>query len=211
MMPCIKVHAMKISELFHSVQGEGHLTGKPMFFIRAQGCSVKCPIRDDCDQPESLGFKGGAEYSPQALAQLALEAVGAHGWVSITGGEPLDQPDFDEVVAACRRLDLFVNVQTSGLRHVNAPWDWCTCSPKAPAGELRLRFAHELKVVFTGQSNDALRAYYEQFSAFNYYLQPFARGEQVNTEATLEKVYELNRLGMQWEFSAQWHKYLGVR
>ena len=185
---CIKIRAMKISELFHSVQGEGHLTGKPMFFIRAQGCSVKCPIRDDC-----------------------VEAVGPHGWVSITGGEPLDQPDFDEVVAACRRAGLFVNVQTSGLRRVNAPWDWCTVSPKAPAAELQLRFAHELKVVYTGQSNDELRAYYEQFSAFNYYLQPFAQGGASNTEATLEKVYELNRLGLQWEFSAQWHKYLGVR
>ena len=202
---------MKISELFHSVQGEGHLTGKPMFFIRAQGCSVKCPIRADCDQPESLAFKGGIEHSPQALAQLALDAVGPHGWVSITGGEPLDQPDFDEVVAACRRAGLFVNVQTSGLRHVNAPWDWCTVSPKAPAGELQLRFAHELKVVYAGQSNEELRAYYEQFSAFNYYLQPFYRAGETNTAATLDKVYELNRLGMQWEFSAQWHKYLGVR
>ena len=90
---------MNISELFHSIQGEGHLTGKPMFFIRAQGCSVKCPIREVCDQPESLGFKGGTAYAPAELAALALAAVGPRGWVSITGGEPLEQPDFDEVVA----------------------------------------------------------------------------------------------------------------
>ena len=202
---------MKISELFHSLQGEGHLTGKPMFFIRAQGCSIKCPIRDDCDQPESLAFRGGTDYAPKALAQLALEAVGHHGWVSITGGEPLDQPDFDEVVAECRRAGLFVNVQTSGLKHVNAPWDWCTVSPKAPAAQLQLKFAHELKVIYTGQSMDVLREYYEQFSAFNYYLQPCERAGVSNTEETLSRVYELNRAGMQWEFTAQWHKYLGVR
>ncbi len=202
---------MNISELFHSIQGEGHLTGKPMFFIRAQGCSVKCPIREVCDQPESLGFKGGTAYAPAALAALALAAVGPRGWVSITGGEPLEQPDFDEVVAACRKADLFINVQTSGLKRVNAPWDWCTVSPKAPVAQLQLLFAQELKVVYTGQSLAVLTDYYQQFSANNYYLQPCWRDGGCNTDETIEKVYELNRLGMQWEFSAQWHKYLGVR
>ena len=202
---------MNISELFHSIQGEGHLTGKPMFFIRTQGCSIKCPIREVCDQPESLGFKGGTSYAPAALAALALAAVGPRGWVSITGGEPLEQSDFDEVVAACRKADLFINVQTSGLKRVNAPWDWCTVSPKAPAAQLQLLFAQELKVVYTGQSLAVLTDYYQQFSANNYYLQPCWRDGGCNTHETIEKVYELNRLGMQWEFSAQWHKYLGVR
>jgi len=34
---------------------------------------------------------------------------------------------------------------------------------------------------------------------------------RANTEETIARVFELNRLGMQWEFSAQWHKYLGVQ
>ena len=202
---------MLVSEIFHSIQGEGHLTGKPMFFIRAQGCSVKCPIRDICDQPESLAFKGGTEYSPSELATLAVAAVGSRGWVSITGGEPLDQPDFDALIAALRREGLYINVQTSGLRRVNAPWDWCTVSPKAPVSELALTFAQELKVVYTGQSIDELRDYYENFSAWNYYLQPAWRDGAGNEAETLERVYELNRLGMYWEFTAQWHKHLGVR
>ena len=105
---------MKISELFHSVQGEGHLTGKPMFFIRAQGCSVKCPIRDDCDQPESLGFKGGTDYAPDALAQRARDAVGPHGWVSITGGEPLESPLFVPLVQALKARGFMLEVETSG-------------------------------------------------------------------------------------------------
>ena len=102
-------------------------------------------------------------------------------------------------------------MQTSGLRRVNAPWDWCTVSPKAPVAELAFHFAQELKVVYTGQSLAELRAYYDGFSAWNYYLQPCMRDGVANTEATLERVFELNRLGMTWEFSAQWHKYLGVR
>ena len=181
-----------------------------MFFIRAQGCSVRCPIREVCDQPESLAFKGGADYAPKTLADMALAAVGPRGWVSITGGEPLDQPDFDEVVAACRKLGLYINVQTSGLRRVNAPWDWCTVSPKAPVAELAIHFAQELKVAYTGQTVDELRDYYERFSAWNYYLQPCMQDGRANTEETIARVFELNRLGMQWEFSAQWHKFIGV-
>jgi alanyl-tRNA synthetase len=96
---------MKISETFHSIQGEGHLTGKPMFFIRAQGCSVKCPIREVCDQPESLVFRGGTEHAPATLAEMALAALGPRGWVSITGGEPLDQPDFDRLAIQTSRVE----------------------------------------------------------------------------------------------------------
>ena len=202
---------MRISETFHSIQGEGHLTGKPMFFIRAQGCAVKCPIREVCDQPESLTFRGGQEHRADALAALALQAVGARGWVCITGGEPLEQPDFDELVAECRRRGLYINVQTSGLHRVNAPWDWCTVSPKAPADQLEMTFAQELKVIYTGQPVATLREYYEKFSAWNYYLQPCWRDGASNQAATLEMVYALNAHGMQWEFSAQWHKFLGVK
>lgn len=201
---------MRISELFHSIQGEGHLTGKPMFFIRAQGCAVKCPIREVCDQPESLSFKGGTEYSPVELAELAVQAVGPRGWVCLTGGEPAEHEDFDRVVAECRRRDLHINIQTSGMRRVNAPWDWCTVSPKGLVDELAMDFAHELKIVYTGQTMEVLRDYYERFSAWNYYLQPCWSGSGSNQRETLAMVYELNRLGLRFEFTAQWHKLLGV-
>ena len=202
---------MRISELFHSLQGEGHLTGKPMYFIRAQGCAIKCPIREICDQPESLSFKGGTEVAPAVLADLAVAAVGPRGWVCITGGEPAEQADFDELIAECRRRGLHINIQTSGLRRINAPWDWCTVSPKAIVAELAMDFAQELKVVYTGQSIEVLRDYYEKFSAWNYYLQPCWTHNASNQQATIDQVFELNRLGMRWEFSAQWHKFLGVK
>jgi len=201
---------MRISELFHSIQGEGHLTGKPMFFIRAQGCAVKCPIRDVCDQPESLSFKGGTDYAPAALAELALAAVGPRGWVCVTGGEPAEHADFDQVIAECRRRGLYVNLQTSGLRRVNAPWDWCTVSPKGPLEALEMTFAQELKIVYTGQSEQELAAWYAGFSAWNYYLQPCWRDGGANQAETLEMVYAMNRRGVPFEFTAQWHKLLGV-
>ncbi len=202
---------MHISELFYSVQGEGHLTGRPMYFIRAQGCAVKCPIRAVCDQPESLAFRGGTETSVVTLVTEALAACGPRGWVCLTGGEPAEQPDCEALIAACRQRGLFVQVQTSGMRRISAPVDWLTVSPKAPCDELLITTAHELKIIYTGQSVAELSAYYSGFRAFNYYLQPCWQDGETNQAETLDMVYRLNRAGMGYEFSAQWHKFLGVR
>jgi len=201
---------MQISELFHSLQGEGRLTGTPMYFIRAQGCAVKCPIRDVCDQPESLGFKGGERHEPASLADKALAAVGAGGWVCLTGGEPTEQADFAAVVDACRARGLRVNVQTSGLHAVPAMVDWCTVSPKAPLPRLVVRKADELKIVYTGQTPETLLALYREISARHYFLQPWWRDGGCNADETVAAVLALNRLGAAFEFTAQWHKYLGA-
>ncbi len=201
---------MQVSELFLSVQGEGRLTGTPMYFIRAQGCAVKCPIREVCDQPESLPFKAGTTYTPAELATRAFTAVGSEGWVCLTGGEPLEQRDFAQVVEACRAHGLRVNLQTSGLYASDVQLDWATVSPKAAPPEIAYKCPHELKVIYTGQTVDSLASYYTAISAQTYFLQPCWRDGKSNQTATLDMVYALNRAGQRWSFSAQWHKYLGV-
>ena len=201
---------MRVSERFYSLQGEGRLTGTPMFFIRAQGCAVKCAIREVCDQPESLTFKGGEVFDPAELASQALAAVGPGGWVCLTGGEPVEQDDFAAVVRACRHRSLRVNLQTSGMRAMDAQVDWCTVSPKAPAEALVMRAADELKVVYTGQPIETLLAYHQHISARDYFLQPCWRNGGCNQAETVEAVLELNRRGARFAFTAQWHKHLGV-
>jgi organic radical activating enzyme len=208
---CVSIARVRVSELFLSVQGEGRLTGRPMYFIRAQGCAVRCPIRADCDQPEALTFRGGDILDPAALAARARDAVGTGGWVCLTGGEPAEQPDFADVVQACRRAGLRVNLQTSGLRDVPVPVDWCTVSPKAPAADLVVRTAHEVKVVYTGQSLAELGDYLRHIAAHDYFLQPCWRGTQANTRETLDMVMAAARAGLRYEFSAQWHKVLAVK
>lgn len=207
----LTVAPVRVSELFLSVQGEGRLTGRPMFFIRAQGCAVRCPIRNDCDQPESLVFRGGETLSPSALAARARAAVGRGGWVCLTGGEPTEQADFGDVVRACRQAGLHVNLQTSGLRGVDVQVDWLTVSPKAAAAALAVRTADEVKVIFTGQSIDELRDYAHHVTARDYFLQPCWREDGANTRETLDMVMAAARAGLRYEFSAQWHKYLGAR
>ncbi|NBY66007.1 MAG: 7-carboxy-7-deazaguanine synthase QueE, partial [Verrucomicrobia bacterium] len=43
-----KADPMRISEIFHSIQGEGLLAGVPSVFIRTSGCNLRC---DWCDTP----------------------------------------------------------------------------------------------------------------------------------------------------------------
>ncbi len=100
-----------ICEIFSSAQGEGPLLGCRQIFVRLAGCSRRCRF---CDTPAGLDArpksasietgpgsgvrrKARNPMSPSRVAEavLALEAFkGMHHSVSLTGGEPLLQPDF---------------------------------------------------------------------------------------------------------------------
>lgn len=76
--------SLKISEIFHSLQGEGSRVGLPTVFIRLTGCPLRCVW---CDT--EYAFSGGTSMS---LGQI-LDATARHGTrhVCVTGGEPLAQ------------------------------------------------------------------------------------------------------------------------
>lgn len=211
---------MRLSESFISVQGEGHLSGKMMYFLRTQGCSIKmCPIRSVCDEPKALKNNGGTNYSVAGILELIHREI-AHTrnrWVCLTGGEPTDQSDFSEVVAEIRSAGYLVHIQTSGVNRVDCQWDWLTVSPKLPAKELKQRYGNELKVVYTGQEDHVLNDYEIYFKAWNYYLQPLDKNGRKNTKATIKKLNEINSKdfpfpgGVEWELSLQTHKWIGVK
>ena len=208
---------LALAETFCSIQGEGHLTGKRMFFIRFAGCAVKeCPLHpsqsDLCDTDWSVSTVLTGEQSIDALAKEALDIVGASGWVCITGGEPCDQPEaLSYLVSSIHRLGGKVNIQTSGTRRVNAQWDWLTVSPKASATELKQSYGQELKLVITDQKEGEVLDYYQHTRFWNYYLQPLWSNGKCNSEQTMAMIDRLNNRGQPWELSLQVHKYLGIR
>jgi len=116
----------KISEIFWSAQGEGVHAGVPAVFIRLAGCSLRCPY---CDTRDAWG--GGLDMSPReiAAAVAGLQAAAPRSRVVITGGEPLEQ-DLKALVAALKRRDGYVAVETNGLHFQELPIDWWTVSPK---------------------------------------------------------------------------------
>lgn len=207
---------LKIAETFTSVQGEGHLTGKPMRFIRLAGCSIKsCPLHPGnksrigvCDTDWSFTVK----HSAERLAEDALAEVGVGGWVSITGGEPMDQAEnVAHLITEIKRRGMLVNIQTSGLIWVTCPWDWLTVSPKCEASALVQTFGQELKLVYTGQSDDELADYFTSTRFWNYYLMPLWSVGGHNIEETVAAVHRMGKRGQPWELTTQAHKWWAVR
>jgi organic radical activating enzyme len=96
--------------IYRSFQGEGHMIGVPMVFVRLAGCSVGCPL---CD----TDYKKQVTMSADEIARY-VRAIGPEiGWVWITGGEPTDH-DLTPLVAAIRRSGYRLALATSGVRAV---------------------------------------------------------------------------------------------
>lgn len=76
-----------ISEIFHSIQGEGLRAGFPCVFIRFQGCNLRC---EWCDTQYALEIKSGGT---NLTGREIIEYVKSYkcNFIEITGGEPLYQ------------------------------------------------------------------------------------------------------------------------
>jgi 7-carboxy-7-deazaguanine synthase len=120
-----------VSEVFLSIQGEGRYLGVLQLFVRVAGCSLGCAYCDSAAAREqgeefTVGDGGFVGRNPVDTGELAVmvEALLVHApsvhSISITGGEPLEQPGF---VAAflkrCRAFGRPLYLETNGL-HVEA-------------------------------------------------------------------------------------------
>ena len=102
---------MKIIEAFRSIQGEGKYIGVPTYFIRSSGCNLRCSW---CDT--SYAFDGGKDMSLEEI--VALTESDYH--ISITGGEPMIQPEFLELVDMLLDDGKFITVETNGSIDVSS-------------------------------------------------------------------------------------------
>jgi len=102
---------LRVSEIFHSIQGESTRIGLPTVFVRLTGCPLRCTW---CDT--EYAFAGGEAMTiPQVL-----EHVASHGCptVCVTGGEPLAQKACPELLAALCDAGYSVSLETSGALDV---------------------------------------------------------------------------------------------
>jgi organic radical activating enzyme len=125
----------RVSEVFHSLQGEGPAAGTPAHFVRLQGCDVGCRW---CDTKYSWDARGGEALASGALWARA-RALGSSDLLVVTGGEPLQHPRIAELLAEGLDRWLRVEVETSGLeppplRHPRLHWN---VSPKLPSATPR--------------------------------------------------------------------------
>jgi organic radical activating enzyme len=104
---------IRVAEVFRSLQGEGPSLGIPSTFVRLQGCTVGCTW---CDTKYSWAAEGGNAIAWQVLLDTVARGREQHIHnVVVTGGEPLEHPDFSRLVRALRRLGLRIEVETSGV------------------------------------------------------------------------------------------------
>ena len=98
---------LRISEIFHSIQGESTHAGRPCVFVRLTGCNLRCVW---CDT--AYAFHGGRLMT---VAEV-LDRVRAYdcGWVEVTGGEPLLQDDVYPLLRALLDEGLSVMLETGG-------------------------------------------------------------------------------------------------
>lgn len=104
----------RISEIFHSIQGEGKYTGREQVFVRFFGCNMRCVW---CDAPHSIGdtTRHYKEYALEALMAEVRELWPNCHSVSLTGGEPLVQKDFiKELLPSLKKEGMRSYLETNG-------------------------------------------------------------------------------------------------
>ncbi|MEP6993882.1 MAG: radical SAM protein [Acidobacteriota bacterium] len=99
--------ALRVTEIFRSIQGESTRAGLPCAFIRLTGCSLRCVW---CDS--AYAFHGGDEMAVDEAARrvLALET----DLVEVTGGEPLEQEPVHELIGRLLDAGKTVMLETGG-------------------------------------------------------------------------------------------------
>lgn len=105
--------ALRITEIFHSLQGEARPAGYPTAFIRLTGCPLRCVY---CDT--SYAFQGGMRLGIADVLERIAEFSVRH--VCVTGGEPLAQPACLELLAALCDAGYSVSLETSGALDISA-------------------------------------------------------------------------------------------
>ncbi len=107
--------ALRVTEIFCSLQGESTRAGLPTVFVRLTGCPLRCTY---CDT--DYAFTGGETLSLSTI----LERVGQHGTrhVCVTGGEPLAQRHCLALLTALCDQGHLVSLETSGALDI-APVD----------------------------------------------------------------------------------------
>ncbi|KGP63409.1 7-carboxy-7-deazaguanine synthase [Legionella norrlandica] len=102
---------LRITEIFHSLQGESVTIGLPTVFIRLTGCPLRCQY---CDT--AYAFSGGEVREIKDI--LDTVALYQCQYVCVTGGEPLAQPGCITLLSKLCDAGYFVSLETSGARDI---------------------------------------------------------------------------------------------
>ena len=99
---------MLISEIFHSLQGEGMLMGVPSVFVRTSGCNLRC---NWCDTPYASWNPEGVQMTVGEILAEVTRYPSRH--VVLTGGEPMIAPEIHELAVQLRERRRHITIETA--------------------------------------------------------------------------------------------------
>lgn len=102
--------SMNVAEIFTSINGEGQRAGELALFVRFTGCNLRCSYCDTlwaCDKRAPH-----MNYTVKDIVKRAIKE-GVHN-VTLTGGEPLLQPEIAELIQTLLENNFFVEIETNG-------------------------------------------------------------------------------------------------
>lgn len=99
---------MLISEIFHSLQGEGQLAGVPSVFVRTSGCNLRC---NWCDTPYASWQPEGLPMEVDEIVAEVAKHPAKH--VVLTGGEPMVAPGIHELAFQLQERGYHLTIETA--------------------------------------------------------------------------------------------------
>lgn len=102
---------LRITEIFYSLQGEARTAGLATVFVRLTGCPLRCRY---CDT--EYAFHGGEIQQLRSIREEV--AAFKPRFVTVTGGEPLAQPNCLPLLAGLCDDGYEVSLETSGAMPV---------------------------------------------------------------------------------------------
>jgi 7-carboxy-7-deazaguanine synthase len=103
--------ALKVYEIFYSLQGESSRVGLPTVFVRLTGCPMRCTY---CDT--EYAFSGGSNIEV-AMILSQVQSFGTK-YVTVTGGEPLAQKECHDLLKSLCDAGFDVSLETGGAMDI---------------------------------------------------------------------------------------------
>ena len=190
----------RVNDLFYSLQGEGHHSGKAAVFVRFAGCNLRCPF---CDTDFSSFTEMTADEIVNQVLSLCESAEQEKPMVVLTGGEPTLQVD-EALIERFHQDGFVVAMESNGTIAPPDNLDWLTVSPKE---KVMVKRCNELKCLFdeSGKVDDF------GVVADVYYLQPCDVGDERTNQLITQKCVEYIKTHPRWRLSLQIHKLAGFK
>lgn len=110
--------ALKVNEVFYSIQGESSYAGRPCVFIRLTGCNLRCSY---CDT--QYAYKEGEELEIAEVVDRVSEYQCPR--IEVTGGEPLIQEETPALIQQLLNEGYEVLLETNGSQDISKVDDRC--------------------------------------------------------------------------------------